>query len=354
MEKETTKSSKKAGLAPGSLIHVGNKKSEHSKITVYKYNEKSFTEIEFKEINQINTTSNLPEVTWLNLDGIHNIELIEAIGKQYNLHALSLEDVLNTNHRPKAEFYQNYLLFTLKMLGINKSRKSLVLEQVSFVLGKDFLISFQEQQGDVFDGVRDRIKLTKGRIRAKGSDYLLYSLIDAVIDNYFIVIEHFSDVIEKLEEQVLLDPNENTLTDIQHIKRQFIKLRRSVYPLREAISSLIKDEADLIEEDNQKYLRDLYDHTIYILESVESQRDVISGLKDLYISELSNRMNNTMKILTIIATIFIPLTFIAGIYGMNFKFMPELEWKWGYPLVWGIMLLISIGMLIYFKRKKWL
>ncbi|MCO6500531.1 MAG: magnesium/cobalt transporter CorA [Vicingus serpentipes] len=354
MDKETIKSSKKAGLPPGTLIHVGKKKSEHSKITIYHYNEKTFSELEFNEAEKIKTPNDNSLVTWLNLDGIHKIELIEAIGKQYNLHALSLEDVLNTNHRPKAEFYQKYVLFTLKMLGIHRSGNKLVLEQVSFILGQDYLISFQEQEGDVFDGVRDRIKLSKGKIREKKADYLLYALIDSVIDNYYIIIEHFSDTIEKLEEQVLENPDENTLTEIQHIKRQFITLRRSVYPLREAISSLLKDDSDLIEEDNQKYLRDLYDHTIHIIESIESQRDVISGLKDLYISELSNRMNNTMKVLTIIATIFIPLTFIAGIYGMNFEFMPELKWKWSYPIVWIIMVIISIGMLIYFKRRKWL
>ena len=182
----------------------------------------------------------------------------------------------------------------------------------------------------------------------------MYALIDAVVDNYFYIIEHFSDVIESLEEKVLTQPDESVLIEIQHIKKQFIKLRRSIYPLREAISSLIKDDANLIEDDTLKYLRDVYDHCIHIIESIESQRDVISGLKDLYISELSNRMNNTMKVLTIIATIFIPLTFIAGIYGMNFESMPELKWKWGYPLVWMVMLIITIGMFVYFKRKKWL
>ena len=349
-----TKISQKKGLPPGTLMHIGKKKSEHSEITVYHYNEETFNEVKQRQIEKIPLTNDASLVTWLNLDGIHNIEMVEAIGKQYQLHALSLEDVLNTNHRPKVEFYQNYLLFTLKMLGIHPSGNKLVVEQVSFTLGKDFLISFQEQEGDVFNAVRDRIKLAKGKIRQTKVDYLLYALIDAVVDNYFYIIEHFSDVIESLEEKVLTQPDESVLIEIQHIKKQFIKLRRSIYPLREAISSLIKDDANLIEDDTLKYLRDVYDHCIHIIESIESQRDVISGLKDLYISELSNRMNNTMKVLTIIATIFIPLTFIAGIYGMNFESLPELKWKWGYPLVWMVMLIITIGMFVYFKRKKWL
>jgi len=354
VNKDSVQISKKTGLPPGTLLHIGKKRTEKVKFTYLSYDESQFEESEIQEVESFLVDANPSKVNWLNVDGIHQLELIEKIGKLYNIHALTLEDILNTQHRPKAEYQEKQLFFTLKMLGINQAGKKLISEQVSFVLGENYLLSFQEHQGDVFEQVRERIRLSKGRIRKKKSDYLLYALIDAVVDNYYLVIERFSDLIEKLEEKVLVSPDENTLREIQSLKKQLSKLRRSVFPLREAISSILKEESDLIDDENEKYIRDVYDHTIHIIESIESERDLVSGLKDLYMSELSNRMNNVMKVLTIIATIFIPLTFIAGIYGMNFKYMPELEWKYGYITVWAVMIFLLILMLIYFRRKKWL
>jgi magnesium transporter len=354
METPSNKASSKSGLIPGTLIHIGNKKTDKIKLTEFTFDESEFKEIEIDDIEHFNPSLNKDIVTWLNMDGIHKVEVVEKIGDLFGLHKLLLEDVLNTQHRPKAEYYEGHLFFTLKMLGLNKTKNKIVSEQVSIVLGKEYLVSFQEKEGDLFEQVRNRIRTKKGKIRQKKSDYLFYALIDAVVDNYFLIIENFSERVEELEEQVLINPNEGTLGEIQKLKKQLIILRKAVYPLREAISSIVKDDENLFDNENAKYLRDVYDHTLHIIDGIESQRDVVSGLKDLYISEISNRMNNTMKVLTIIATIFIPLTFIAGIYGMNFENMPELHAKWGYFGVLGVMIVITIGMIVYFKKKKWL
>ncbi|MDG1477661.1 MAG: magnesium/cobalt transporter CorA [Vicingaceae bacterium] len=354
MKTSVVRNSQKSGLPPGALIHIGNKKTEQIKLSKFTYNENDFEEIVFKSSKNIETSINNDIVTWINLDGIHNTKVIENIGQYFNLHGLLLEDILNTNHRPKAEYFEDHMIFSLKMLGVNETGDNIISEQVSIVLGKNYLISFQEQEGDLFEPIRDRIRTKKGKIRLKKSDYLFYALTDTIVDNYYLIIENFSERVEKLEEKVLTSPDENTLREIQELKKQLSTLRKAVYPLREAVSTILKDEEDFFHNDNSIYLRDVYDHIIHILDSLESQRDVVAGLKDLYMSELSNRMNSTMKVLTIIATIFIPLTFIAGIYGMNFDHMPELHYRWGYPAIWALMILITIGMIIYFKKKKWL
>jgi magnesium transporter len=350
----STKTSTKTGLPPGSLVHIGKRKTDKIKLSKFTYNANNFNFTENEETSNLDISLGDELVTWINLDGIHKIEVIEKIGEEFNLHGLLLEDILNTNHRPKAEYFKDHMFFSLKMLGLNKSRTNLVSEQVSIVLGKNYLLSFQEQEGDLFEPIRDRIRTGKGKLRLKKADYLFYALIDTVVDNYYLIIENFSEKVETLEEKVLNDPDDKTLRAIQDLKKQLVMLRKAVFPLRESISTILKDEEHLFEEDNIKYLRDVYEHTIHILDSLDSQRDVVSGLKDLYMSEISNRMNSTMKVLTIIATIFIPLTFIAGVYGMNFDFMPELHMKWSYPIVWLLMILITIGMVIYFKKKKWL
>ena len=354
MESSLIKTSQKSGLPPGALIHIGKRKTDQVKLSKFTYNEKEFEEVEIQEVNNLGATIGKDFVSWINLDGIHKTDIIAKIGKQFSLHGLLLEDILNTNHRPKAEYYKDHMIFSLKMLGLNKSGNKLVSEQVSIVLGKNYLLSFQEQEGDLFEQIRERIRTAKGKIRLKKSDYLFYTLIDAVVDNYYLIIENFSERVETLEEKVLTAPDENTLKEIQDLKKQLVTLRKSVFPLREAVSLILKDEEDFFNTDNAKYLRDVYDHVIHILDTIETQRDIVSGLKDLYMSELSNRMNNTMKVLTIIATIFIPLTFIAGVYGMNFEYMPELHYKWAYPVVWILMIIITVGMIIYFKKKKWL
>ena len=282
------------------------------------------------------------------------MDTIEKIGQHYDLHPLVLEDILHTGQRPKFEDIEQYLFVVLMMLRFDKENKSVISEQVSLVLGKNFVISFQENVGDVFEQIRDRIRNSKGRIRKMGSDYLMYALLDAIVDGYFAILENMGETIETLEEELVDDPSKNTLQQIHHLKREMIFLRKSVWPLRELISSLERSESKLIQQSTEAYLRDVYDHTIQVIDTVESFRDMVASMLDLYLSSLSMRMNEVMKVLTIIATIFIPLTFIAGVYGMNFHNMPELSWKYGYPVTLLVMAIISIGMLYYFKRKNWL
>lgn len=348
------KHSKSAGLPPGTLIHIGEKKAENVRITVMDYDEQKFEEKQVSSIEECFVFKSTSTVAWINIDGIHQIDIIEKIGKQFDLHPLILEDILNTGQRPKVEDYEDHLFVVLKMLRYNGEEQIVQSEQVSLVLGPNFVISFQESVGDVFEQIRDRIRNAKGRIRKAGSDYLAYALLDAVVDGYFTILEKYGDKIESLEEELIAEPTNKTLQQIHSLKREMIFLRRSVWPLRELISGLQKSESSLIKDSTSIYLRDVYDHTIQVIDTVESFRDMVSGMLDIYLSSISNRMNAVMKVLTIIATIFIPLTFVAGIYGMNFKYMPELEQRWAYPVVWLIMLSVAVVMLIYFRRKKWL
>ena len=352
--KQTKKRSKKAGLPPGTLVHVGERKEESVRITVIDYDEQSFQEKEASSIEECFQFKTTPTVTWINIDGIHRIDIIEKLGKHFELHPLILEDILNTGQRPKFEDFDKYIFIVLKMLSYDDEKQTVQAEQVSLVLGLNFVISFQESIGDVFEEVRDRLRNAKGRIRKMASDYLAYALIDAVVDNYFVILERLGESIETMEEELVAEPTEKTLQQIHLLKRTMIFLRKSVWPLRELISGLQKSESSLIKESTDVYLRDVYDHTIQIIDTIESLRDTVSGMLDVYLSSISNRMNAVMKVLTIIATIFIPLTFIAGVYGMNFKYMPELEWRWAYPVIWLIIVVIAVCMLIYFRRKKWL
>ncbi|MDF1673678.1 MAG: magnesium/cobalt transporter CorA [Vicingaceae bacterium] len=353
MNDSTSQFHKKTGMPPGTLIHVGNRKEDKTRISVIDYNSTNFEEYTCKKIEESFTLKDSKTVSWINIDGLHNVDMIDRLGKNFDLHPLLLEDILNTRHRPKTEEFDNYTFVTLKMLGVSKDRKSIITEQVSFILGENWLISFQEKQGDVFDIVRERLRGSMGNIRKLGADYLLYRLMDIVVDNYFFVTEHFSDVTEELEGQVLTDPEPDILQRIQRLKKQLIAIRKAVNPLREAVSLLEKD-TKLFKEGTKRYLRDVYEHIIQVNDTIESQRDSLSSIMDLYHTSVSNRMNEIMKVLTIISTIFIPLTFIAGIYGMNFEIIPELKWKYGYLGVWGLMIVIFIAMIIYFKKKKWL
>jgi len=353
MNETSSQTQKKAGMPPGTLIYVGNRKEEKTRITVLDYNSENFNEFQCEKIEDTFLLKESKSISWINIDGLHDVNLIEKLGKNFNLHPLLLEDILNTHHRPKAEEFDNYTFVTLKMLGIGKDRKSIITEQVSFVLGDDWLISFQERQGDVFDFIRDRLRGNMGNIRKLGSDYLMYRLIDTIVDNYFFVTEHYSDIIEKIEDQVLKNPQPDTLLKIQQLKKQLITIRKAVNPLREAISILEKNTKSF-KQGTKRYLRDVYEHIIQANETIESQKDSLSNIMDLYHTGVSNRMNEVMKILTIISTIFIPLTFLAGIYGMNFEIIPELKWKYGYPMFWGVMIIIFIVLVLYFKRKKWL
>jgi len=271
-----------------------------------------------------------------------------------NLHHLVIEDIHNTYQRPKAEDYEDFLYIVLKMISWDENLNQAQAEQVSMILGKGYVLSFKEDPGDIFDPVRVRLREGKGRIRKSGADYLAYALLDQVVDNYFLVLENLGERIESLEEELTTNPSPATLKAIHHLKRELIFLRKSVWPLREAINSLERGDSSLFQAETLVYLRDLYDHTIQVMDTIETFRDMVSGMLDIYLSSISNRMNEIMKVLTIIATIFIPLTFIAGVYGMNFANMPELQWPWGYFAVWGVMILVAGGMIIFFKRKGWL
>jgi magnesium transporter len=354
MPKLIKKRSKKAGLPPGTLVHIGEKKAEALKIMVMDYDEAHFEEKEIKAIDECFIFKDKPTVTWINIDGLHQVEILEKLGECYGLHPLVLEDILNTDQRPKMEDYGEYLYIVLKALEPSAKSNEIEMEQISLILGPNFVFSFQEREGDTFSTIRERLRTSKGRIRKMGSDYLAYSLLDSIVDNYFIILEKLGEKIEFLEEKLVTQPTPETLQIIHHLKREMIFLRKAVWPLREVINGLERGESSLIQETTRIYLRDVYDHTIQTIDTIETYRDMVSGMLDIYLSSVSNRLNSVMKVLTIIATIFMPLTFIAGIYGMNFKYMPELEWRWGYPLVWLVMIGIGVLMLLYFKKKRWL
>ena len=354
MPKLIKRRSKKAGLPPGTLVHIGEKKAEVSKINVMDYDEAHFQEKEIKTIEECFIFKDKPTVTWINVDSLHQVEILEKMGECYGLHPLVLEDILNTDQRPKMEDYGEYIYIVLKMLEYHDKSSEIESEQISLILGPNFVFSFQEREGDTFNPIRERIRNNKGRIRKMGADYLAYTLLDSIVDNYFIILERLGEKIEFLEEELVTHPTSEILQVIHHLKREMIFLRKAVWPLREVVSGLGRGESSLIQESTKVYLRDIYDHTIQTIDTIETYRDMVSSMLDIYLSSVSNRLNSVMKVLTIIATIFMPLTFIAGIYGMNFKFMPELEWRWGYPTIWFVVILIGISMLIYFKRKKWL
>ena len=348
------KSSKKAGLPPGTLVHIGERRTEDVRITLMDYDERNVDERWDLTPEACSPFKASPTVTWVNVTGIHDINVIETFGKVFDIHPLVLEDVVHTGQRPKMEDMGAYLYVVMKMLSLTNGEKSFEAEQLSLIVGSNFVISFQEREGDVFQTIRDRIHKGKGRIRKSGSDYLAYALMDAMVDNYFIILENMGEKIEVLQESVLSEPDPSNLREIQEMRREMAFLRRSIWPLREAISAIQRTESPLIGETVAPYLRDVYDHTIQVIDTVETLRDAVSSTLDIYLSSLSNKMNEVMKVLTIIATIFIPLTFIAGIYGMNFKFMPELEWHWGYPAVGLLMLILGVLMLLGFKKKNWL
>jgi magnesium transporter len=354
MAMDMKKMSTKTGLPPGTLVHIGEKKSEKVKVTAIQYNEGFYQEREIEAFRECLPKDN-SVVTWLNIDGVHQLDLVETIGECFTLHPLSMEDIVNTGQSPKLEDYEDYLFIVLKMLYYDEKEHEIEVEQVSLCLSSNFVVSFQEENGrDVFNPIRERLRNGKGRIRKMGADYLAYSLIDAIVDSYFIILDKLGERIEDLEEEVVKDPGEKTMQELHRVKRELIFLRKSVWPLREVISGLQRGDSPFIHEYMHIYLRDVYDHTIRIIETIETFRDILSGILDIYLSSISNRINSVMKVLTIIATIFMPLTFLAGVYGMNFKYMPELEWHWGYPALMIVMAAIGISMLVYFKIKNWL
>ena len=355
MVKMIKKRSIKAGLPPGTLIHIGEQRAEASRITVIDYDDAGFQEKELKNVEECFPYKDKPSMTWINIEGIHQKEVLEKLSGHFGLHPLVMEDIMNTDQRPKMEDYADYLYIVLKMLYYNDKDNAITTEQVSLIVAPRIVISFQEGlEGDVFSPLRERLRNDKGRIRKMGSDYLAYSMIDAVVDSYFMIIEKLGEKIELLEDELISEPATKTLHEIHYLKREMIFLRKAVWPLRELINMLMRGESALIHESMKIYFRDVYDHTIQVIDTIETLRDMVSGMLDIYLSSVSNRLNAVMKVLTIIATIFIPLTFIVGVYGMNFKYMPELEWRFGYPMLWLVMIAIGISMLLFFRRKKWL
>ncbi len=355
MSKLLKKRSKKIGLPPGTLIHIGDEKKEDVRMSVIDYTEEHFLEKEVKAPEECFSFKDRESVTWINIEGIHRPDIMETLGGCYGFHPLVLEDIMATDQRPKMEDFGDYLFVVLKMIRHAPRNTGVEIEQVSLILGQNFVISFQEGKGgDVFGPVRERIRTAKGRIRKMGPDYLAYALVDLIVDNYFVVLERLGEEIELIEDRVVSDPAPETLRAIHKLKSDMIFLRKSVWPLREVVSGLERGESPLIAESTGIYLRDVYDHTIQVIDTIETFRDVLSGMLDIYLSSVNNRLNSVMKVLTIIATIFMPLTFIAGMYGMNFKYMPELEWQWGYPVVIAVMLVVATSMLVIFRRKKWL
>jgi magnesium transporter len=352
MSKFIKKRTKTIGLPPGSLIHIGEEKTTDVKIKVIDYYQDQIEEKEIKNIEECFPYKDKKSITWINIDGVHKAEIFEKIGKYYGIHSLVLEDIMNTGQRPKIEDFDSYIYIVLKML--NMESKEISSKQISIIIGDNFVISFQEGMDDVFNAIRDRIRNNKGRIRKMGADYLAYSLMDAIVDNYYIILESISEKIENIEDEVITNPTPVTIQTIHSLKRELIMLRKSIWPLREVVNGFHKTESSLIKKSSLIYIRDLYDHTIQVMDIIETFRDMNSGMLDIYMSSISNKMNEVMKVLTIFAAIFIPLTFVAGIYGMNFDYMPELTWYWGYPLILTIMISMVIVMLFYFRRKSWL
>jgi magnesium transporter len=354
MPKLFRKRAKEVGLPPGTLVHIGDRKVEKTKITLIDYDEAQLQEKELETVDECFPFKDKPTVTWINIDGIHQVEIIEKIGKHFNIHPLILEDILHTGQRPKMEDFEDYIFVVVKMIYYDEKDNEIKAEQLSLLIGPNFVISFQEKEGDVFDPVRDRIRKSKGRIRKMKADYLAYAVIDTIVDHYFVVLEKLGEKIEDMEEELVTNPTPETLQTIHTLKRELIFLRKSVWPLREVVNNMERGESSLIDESTGIYLRDVYDHTIQVIDTIETFRDMVSGMLDIYLSSISNKMNEVMKVLTIIATVFIPLTFIAGLYGMNFKYIPELEWHWGYPVLLFVMAGIGFLMLVYFRRKRWL
>lgn len=351
----------KRGMPPGSLIFTGEQKMPAMKITSIDYDDKSYYEREIKNVEELKESKTNGRVTWINICGLHDSDKLAQIGEIFEIHPLILEDILNVHHLPKLEDYDNYLFLIAKMIDYKKDENELNIEQLSFILSKNnCLLTFQEVEGDVFNIIRERIRSDKGRIRKLGADYLMYRLLDAIVDNYFLVLQDMDNVMEAIEDDLIYNPDRSTIETIHSMRKQVIKLRRAVTPLRDIVFSIERERYPFIAKSTYIFLRDLYDHIKQNIETLENYREILNGLLEIYLSSSGQKLNEVVKLLTIISTIFIPLTFLAGIYGMNFNTaagswnMPELNWQFGYPLVLVVMLVIAAGMIFLFKKKDWL
>ncbi|MEM1321962.1 MAG: magnesium/cobalt transporter CorA [Bacteroidota bacterium] len=353
-KKGNKKKPKIVGLPPGSIVFTGNQKVEKVIIHYLVYDSTHFSETTIDNHSQITfKTSDDTQTDWYDIRGLHDINLIETLGRHFDIHPLVLEDIVDIIQRPKLDEYEKGLFITLRALVFDKATLEIKVEQIALYFRKGLLISFQETESDLFLAVRRRIQSGQGRIRDRGSDYLAYALIDNIVDSYYPILDEFEAVIEVLEDKIISDPEENIREQIHHLKKELLVVRKSIAPLREAIGRFAKTEVSFMDEKSKVYIRDLYDHTVQVMDMVESYRDMLNGLQDLYLSEISFKMNQVMQVLTIITSIFVPLSFLTGMYGMNFVNMPELRFKYGYFILLGVMLAIFVGSIVYFRRRKW-
>jgi magnesium transporter len=346
------KRSRKTGLPPGTLVHIGEKRSDKVTISAFHFAGDRCDEQSVDRPDLLSPPTD-ESVVWVNVGGIHKLEVLEAFGKQFGLHPLLLEDIANTDQRPKLDDYETYFFLVTKMLSLTE-RQEVTVEQVSLVLGRNFVLSFQENGTDVFQPVRERLRGGKGRMRQSGADYLFYALVDTIVDQYFAVLESVGEQIESLQQVVVADPRSETLREIHALKRQLLFLRRAVWPLRDVMNNLSRSDCPFLEQGTKVFFRDVYDHVVQIVDTIETLREMVSASLDIYLSSVSYRLNAVMRVLTVITTVFMPLSFIASIYGMNFEYMPELKSEWGYPLVLGVMGVVGVGMLAVFRKKRWL
>jgi magnesium transporter len=350
-----SRSLKPAGSSPGTVMYIGDARSEPVSVSFIRYDQDSISDAAPLAPRDCKPPEPSGKgVSWFTIDGVHDAEALRVIGENFNLHPLVLEDIANTQQRPKIEDFDSYIFIAMKMITYDEELKEICAEHVSFIIGDGYVLAFLEDEGDVFEPVRQRLRAGKGKIRKLRADYLAYALIDAVVDNYFAVLEDLGELIDDTEEEVVGAPTTDTLKTVHHLKRELIYLRRSVWPLREVVSAMLRDDSDLIGDETKIFLRDLHDHTIHVIDTVETMRDIVAGMLEVYLSSVSNKMNQVMKVLTVMSSIFIPLTFVAGVYGMNFQHMPELSWPYGYPLVMFLMGVGAIALLVAFRRRGWL
>lgn len=355
MAKVMKKWSKKLGQPPGSLIYTGEVIHPEIHISIMDFDQEHLTELTDIPVEEcLRFMENKRTITWINIRGIHDVNVLEAIGNHLGLHTLLLEDIMNSGQRSKLDNYKDHIYIVMRMLTYNETTHKVLDEQVSLILGHNYVISFLENDNDIFDSVRYRIRKGNKRIRTMGADYVCYALIDCIVDNYFVILEAIDRQLEEVEEALLSVPKPNVMLKIQHFKREIILLRKSVWPMRDLVNDFRRLESPLVSQDVLIYMQDVYDHTIQVIDTIESFRDLSSGLLDVYLSRISQHLNEIMKVLTIVATLFVPLTFIASLYGMNFEYMPELKWRWGYPATLLVMLVVAIMMLLFFRRKRWI
>ncbi len=348
-------SSDKSGLPPGSLVHIGEIHDTKCKITVTQYNADKLLQHDITSIAELKQLHDSTLITWVNIDGLSDINIVKSIGQELNIHSLVLEDILSTHQRPKLEEYEDYLYLVVKNISVDcKINFNLQYEQISILLLANIVVTFQEKTDDTFNAIHNRLQNQNGRLRRSSSDYLAYVILDTIVDEYFVVEDSLDEIIDPMEDNILSNPTTEMLQVIQQVRRELITMKRNISPLRELLTKIQRADSTLLQEKTLPYYDDVYDHVLRVSESLESYRERITAMQDIYLSSVSNKMNETMRVLTIFASIFIPLTFIAGIYGMNFEYMPELKWRWAYPGLWVIFIIISIGLLIYFKKKKWL